>query len=51
MIIIFKGGAPKLKAIALDSLTFALLTFPRDDFNLNLVAKLVIRDIYLSESM
>ncbi|CAL8112800.1 unnamed protein product [Orchesella dallaii] len=34
------GGAPKIKATALDALTFALLTFPRDDFDLELVAKL-----------
>lgn len=35
------GGAPKLKATALDTLTFALLTFPRDSFNLDVVARLV----------
>jgi hypothetical protein len=35
------GGAPKIKATALDTLTFALLTFPRDDFELDVVAKLV----------
>lgn len=35
------GGPPKTKATALDALTFALLTFPRDAFDLEVVARLV----------
>ncbi|OXA51554.1 hypothetical protein Fcan01_13191 [Folsomia candida] len=34
------GGPPKTKATALDALTFALLTFPRDAFDLEVVARL-----------
>ncbi|CAG7729890.1 unnamed protein product [Allacma fusca] len=42
-------AGPRIKAAALDALTFALLTFPRDDFDLPTLAKHACKSLWNSK--
>jgi len=43
-------GGPRIKAMALDTLTYALLVFPRDEFDMEVVAKIVSFGIFEFQS-